>query len=113
MAAEHAYAPAKHNVVVTKNRAFHCLPETSIANPVDNRAMIESVFFHVSKDLTTLLHSLQWITCRKYLLFQFGVYIVPSPPLAGDWADNPATRPAGACSTTAGIFGGEMVLCPK
>lgn len=110
---EHAYIPAKLSAVPTNRRAFHCLPVTRIANAVDARAKAKKTFFHAWKALTTLLHPLQWTTCRKYRFAGFGACIVPIPPLAGEEAESPATKPAGACSTTAGCWGSEMVLCPK
>ncbi|OIW14966.1 hypothetical protein TanjilG_30685 [Lupinus angustifolius] len=104
--------PTEQSETDTSSSAIHCLPDIRIANEANATATAERAFFHASKALTTVLHPLQCITCRKYLLAKFGACIVPMPPppLAGEEADSPATIPAGACSTTAGSLGNEIVL---
>lgn len=110
MAVEHPYTPTEHMEADTNRSAFHCLPDTRIVNATNAIATAESAFFQVWKHLTALLHPLQCTTCLKYLLAKFGACMVPMPPLAGEEAESPAIRPAGACSTTAGSWGNEMVL---
>jgi hypothetical protein len=56
---EHAKTPAKHKLVETKRAAFHCLPDTRIANAVNAREMAERAFFQVLKALRAPLHPLQ------------------------------------------------------
>ena len=107
------YAPPQQAAAATNRTAFHCLPATKTATAANTAAAADSPSFHARKPLTTAAHSLQCTTCLKYRFIGFPATAVPTPPFAGKPAAALAGNPAGACSTTAGVPGGDAVRWPK